>query len=309
MRIGLAVDASCDLPDVFLEKHGIRVLPAILQLGNRTWVDDRAPEATMKLYRQYIADRALDARSGACSAAEIREIFLQELVLDYDRVLVISAGTDFSDMFANATEASYAILQSYRERRSGGRQGSFALRVLDSGSICAGSAVAVCRALELLAADHAAFEKMRRALREEVGRLNCLIVPGDPWYLRRRGLDGRGGGLGLGDYALAAAAGARPVIELNGGRRRVVARSPGFDTACSLALRRATEAVRKGLACQAVVLSFGGDPRVIREMPSYHELEAALTSARMALQFSVMSAAMGARVGPGALSVGWLADG
>jgi DegV family protein with EDD domain len=308
MRIGLVVDASCDLPDSYLEANGIRVLPSILQLDGKTWMDDREPGQTMMLYRSFIADRALDGSSSACSAEEIRDIFLQEVVVDYDRVLVISAGTGLSNMFARATEASYAILQSYRERRGDGhRSGGFALRILDTGSVCAGEAILVSRALQLLSEGRLGFEGVRRALREEAGRTVCLVVPGDPWYLRHRGLDGHGTGMGRAEYALSAIADLKPVVELVDGRRRTIARARGFRQACALAFARAAEAIGRESGSPTLALSFGGDPRVIREMPAYQALDARAADARIELHLSVMSATMGARLGPGALSVAWLA--
>jgi fatty acid-binding protein DegV len=305
MRVGLVVDASCDLPDSYLEAHGIRVLPAIVQADGKTWVDDRDPDQTMMLYRRFIADRGQDASSSACSAEEISEIFLQELVLDFDRVLVISAGAEFSNMFARATEASYTILQSYRERRGAGT-GGFALRILDSSSMCAGEAVLVARAMHLLAGNRLGFEDMRRTLRTEVGQVSCLLVPGDPWYLRRRGLDGHGNGVGRAEYAAMLVSDLKPVIELSGGRRRTLARRRGFRRACALALTHARNAIARSPGGPALVLSFGGDPRLIRQMPAYQDLELAAADARMELHFAVMSAAVGARLGPGALSVAWM---
>jgi fatty acid-binding protein DegV len=308
MRIGLVVDASCDLPDSLLEANGIAILPSMLEVDGRSWLDERDPEQTMMLYRRFLADRAVEARSSACGAEEIREIFLRDLVLDFDRVLVITACADFSDMFTRATEASYAILQSYRERREQeGRSGGFSLRVLDSGSVCAGEAVLVCRALQLLDGRRGGFEAMRRALREDAKRINCLLVPGDPWYLRRRGLDGHGRDIGRVDHVLAVVSDVKPVTELNGGRRRIIARPHGFRAACELALERASQAIGQGLGGGAVTLSFGGDPRVIRQMPGYQALELRAAEARLDLRLAVMSATMGARLGPGALSVAWIA--
>lgn len=307
LKIGLVVDAGCDLPDAYLEAHGIRILPSMLQCDGKSWLDERDPAQTMMLYRRYIADRSIEAQSSACSAAEIREIFLQELVVDYDRVLVITAGAAYTDMFARATEASYGILQSYRERRAEqSHTGGFSLRVLDTGSLCAGEAVLVCRALQLLDERRLAFEAMRRQLRDEAARTSCMLVPGDPWYLRHRGLDGRNSGLPRGAYALGLVAGLRPVIEIVGGRQQVIARPRGFQAACAAALARAERAVRRAPGAPALVLSFGGDPRVIREMPAYRELEASAASAGIELHVSVMSATMGARLGPGTLSVAWL---
>lgn len=307
MRIGFVVDATCDLPDAFFERHGVRVLPNVLELGGRTWIDERDPEQTMMLYRRFIADRSVPARLNAASASVIRDIFLQELVLDYDRVLVITTADRFSAMHAHATEASYGILQAYRERRDeADRSGSFALRVLDSQSLAAGEGIALSRALQLLEAGGLGFEKIRGTLRSDLERLRCILVPGDPWYLRRRGLDGRGRGLGRGEQALATVAGTRPLIELTPGGQRVLGRQRGFAAACAAALGLAQEAVHRGLGTPSLVLSFGGDPRVIRQTAAYQELEAAAATARLDLNLSVMSASAGARIGPGALAVSWL---
>lgn len=307
MRVGFVVDAGCDLPDACLERHGVRILPHVLELGSRTWIDERDPEQTMMLYRRFIADRSVEARVNAAGKAEIRDIFLQELVLDYDRVLVISAAAEFSDMHAHATEASYAILQAYRERRDAAdRAGSFALRVLDSRSLGCGEGVVLCRALELLEDGRQGFEKIRLTVRDELDRVRCLFVPGDPWYLRRRGMDGRGRGIGRGEYLLARLAGLRPIIELSRGAQRVVARPRGFAAACGHAMDEARKAITRGLGTPALVLSFGGDPRVIRKMDAYQDLEAAAAGAQLDIHLAVMGAATGARLGPGAFSIAWL---
>ena len=307
MRIGFVIDATCDLPDACLEQHGVRILPNVVELGGRTWIDERDPEQTMMLYRRLIADRSVDGRVNATSAAEIGEIFLQELVLDYDRVLVITAAAELSDMHVQATDASYAILQHYRERRDVAEQpGSFALRVLDSRSLLAGEGIVLGRAIQLLEEGRLGFEKIRRAVRDDLERVRCLVVPADPWYLRQRGLDGRGAGLGRGPYLRAALMRRRPVLEIGGGASRVLAEARGFERACALALGQARAAVERGLGTPVVALSFGGDPRLVRQMEAYQELEAAAASARLDLHLSVMSASAGSRLGPGALSVAWL---
>jgi len=308
MRIGVVVGASCDLPDSYLESNGIRVLPAVLQLDGRTWLDERDPERTMTLYRRHIADRALAAHSTACSAAEISDIFLHELVSDYERILVISACAEFSDLFERATEASYAILQHYRERREMGRHdGGFALRVLDSCSVGAGEAVLVCHAMQLLREGRLGFEAIRRAVRHAAAQTVCLVVAADPWFLGHRGLDGERSAISRLDRVRAVVSDLKPVIELKAGRYRTVARPRGFNAACAAALKKVEDGIARGSGARAVALSFGGDPRVIREMPAYQSLEVRALGLGAELHLSVMSATMAVRLGPGAFSVAWLA--
>lgn len=44
MRIGLVVDSACDLPQSFIEAHGIVILPITLHLGDHDEIDTRDPE-------------------------------------------------------------------------------------------------------------------------------------------------------------------------------------------------------------------------------------------------------------------------
>lgn len=308
MRIGVVVDSSCDLPRSYVEEHGIHVLPTVLEFGGKSYVDSRNPEETMGFFRRYISDRAIPARSTACSVEEIRDIFLNELVLAYDRVLVLSACAARSDTFQRATDASYGILQAYRERRElAGQSGSFSLRVLDSGTLCAGQGVLACQAVRL-AGEHLPFEKLRRALRDDVRRTHCIVVPNDLYYLRNRGLGGAGGGVGRTGYALGRLADVKPLVEITSGGTKIVDRARGFAAAASTALERARDAIRRGLHAPVVTLSFGGDPRIVRDMPAYQDLEAHAAAQRVDLHLAVMSATMGVRLGPGALSAAWLEE-
>ena len=307
MRIGLVVDASCDLPRSFLQQHAVHVLPNVLTFGSKHYVDDRSPEETMGLFRRLIADKSVPADARACEVDEIRALFLDELVCEYDRVLVLTACAGRSEAFSRATEASYAILQSYRERReAAGRSGTFALRILDSRTLGAGQGVLACRAVSVCAGADMPFEKLRSALSDEASRVRTLFVPNDLFYLRQRGLGGPADAIGAVGYAVGRMARLKPVLELSAAGMRVVARGRGFGSAASAALDVAREAVREGLGAPVMVLSFGGDPRVIRDLPAYQDLEAQAANRRVELHLAVMSATLGVRLGPGAMSVAWV---
>ncbi|MFN2168091.1 MAG: DegV family protein, partial [Anaerolineae bacterium] len=185
MRIGVVNDASCDLPRSYLEEHGIHVLPNLLSLGGKRVLDDRDPDKTMQIYRRYLTDRELPCSSAPWASEDMAQLFLEQVVPRYDRVLVIAPDAARSDVFQQATEASYAILQTYRDRREkAGRSGTFALRVLDSGSLGAGHGLLAWRASSLARAGGMPFEKYRAALSADAARTRCLIVPGDLYYLR-----------------------------------------------------------------------------------------------------------------------------
>ena len=58
MRIGLSIDAACDVSQAFLEQHDIAVMPITVKVDDETFMDDRSPGE-----RQRFIDRGLGSRS------------------------------------------------------------------------------------------------------------------------------------------------------------------------------------------------------------------------------------------------------
>ena len=63
MRIGIVVDSPCDLPQSYLRKHNITILPTTVRAGGDSMADFRDPIATAQFLRTHDAALA-DARSG-----------------------------------------------------------------------------------------------------------------------------------------------------------------------------------------------------------------------------------------------------
>lgn len=309
MRIGLVIDASCDLPNAYIEEHGIVVLPGIVELGDKEFLDNRDPRASLSVYRRYLADRSLPAGTRPAEVEQIRDLFLEDLVLRYDRVLVLCASASRGQTYSHATQASYSILQGYRDRRAAaGLTESFALRVLDSQSIGAGEAVLACEAVAMMQTAPPPFEKLRREIKDLSRRSVCYLVANDLYFLRHRARDRGEGAMGLGGYLLGRATGLRPVLELRAGETRVAGRARGFQRAVAETMERCGQALRGGRCRPAVCMSFGGDPRLIRELAAYQELEALVAAHKAELHLSVMSATLAVSLGPGAFSLSWIED-
>lgn len=142
MKIGLVVDATCDLPDHYIEEHHIQVLPITLRIGDEHVVDDRNPDTRQAFYADKRLDKGHDAESVPLDVDAFREFFLERIVTRYDYALVQTLPDSRSPMFHNATRASHAILQDYKAVRSqAGVEGPFALRVTDSRTLFCGQGV------------------------------------------------------------------------------------------------------------------------------------------------------------------------
>ena len=133
MRVGVVIDATCDLPHSYIESHGLIVLPGHVEFGDASYTDVREPEETLRWYRRHIGDKSTPGRSVAWGIERIRDLFLEDLIFRFDRVLVLCVSASRGRVFSHATQASYQILKGYRERREAvGQTEPFALRVLDT---------------------------------------------------------------------------------------------------------------------------------------------------------------------------------
>ena len=309
MKIGLAVDATCDLPMAFLEKHGVTVLPGRIRFDDLESLDRRDPRETMSFYRRYVADRSADTATGPGAAGELREFFLEHFVTRHDRVLVLCRSAARGGSFDQATQASYGVLKRYRDiRRAAGLDPAFALRVVDLGSIGPGEGVIAHFAVRQIE-NAPPFDALRRAVEGAGARTETWVVPQDPAYLRRpaeRYPMVRPGGL---RYLSSRIRGRLPVLTLQQGAVRAGAVVADFRAGVEFVFERARQAVEAGVSVPALVMSFGGDPRIIRNLPAYQHFEGFAADRKLDLQLCVMSASLAVHLGPGAFAAAWAVRG
>ena len=86
MRIGIVVDSACDLPQDFIEKNDIVVLPITVRIGDAVLADHRDEEATLSFLHAHVAERGHEAETIPFTVNQIRDLFLTKLVIDYDHV-------------------------------------------------------------------------------------------------------------------------------------------------------------------------------------------------------------------------------
>src|SRR5690606_805687 len=150
MRIGIVVDSTCDLPVDYLQANEVEILPISVRIGNELQVDYRGEAETPAFLHAHIAERGASAETIPFSVEQIRDLFLQRLVVDYDHVFCITVTSTRSPIFDHATQASYAILNEYRPIRSAaGHNTPFALRVVDTRNLFSAQGILPVEAVRL----------------------------------------------------------------------------------------------------------------------------------------------------------------
>ena len=151
MRIGLVVDSGCDLPKDFIDANNILVMPVPIRIGKEIFVDDRDPQRAREFYARHEVDKNHDAETAPPTVDQIRTLFLEQAVGEFDYALVQTVPKSRSPIFENATEAAHAILGDYKKyREAAGREGPFRIRVSDSQTLFAGQGVLAAETMRLI---------------------------------------------------------------------------------------------------------------------------------------------------------------
>jgi DegV family protein with EDD domain len=302
------VDSTCDLPPEFFRKHRIGLLPISIRLGSEVVVDERDPTATMKFYKEQLARQGLDAETIPFTAEQIRQKFLEKIVLEYGYAFVITVTSTRSPIFENATKASFAILNDHKAVRvSAGAQGHFSLRVIDSKSLFSGTAVLAAEAVRLIKAGKGPND-IRRSLDELANSTCAYMVPSDLYYIRTRAVKKGDRSVSLPTYFIGKAMDIKPVIRCFRGETETVAKIRTYERAVDRLFAFAATQVKQGLRAPVVCVSYGGDIKKVKSLPGFASLAKAARTAHADLHVALMSATAAVNAGGGGVAVAFAAE-
>lgn len=311
MRVGICIDSACDLPQSFIEEHQLEIMPINLLLGEQKelLVDRRDPQETIAFYKRYSEERNLVGSTQPFSVEQITRLFLDKLVMKYDRVMVIAISSTRSLIYENATKASFAILSGYKQQRAqAGIEGSFALRVVDSKTLFTGEAVLVQDAIRLLKEENLPFDRLRSEVEARAKHVHAYLVPADLHFIRQGGRAHGDRSVSWLSYTLGTALDIKPIIKAYRGETYPVKKIQGFEIALNSLFDLAREHMDKGLMSKAICMSYAGDPEIVRGMAGYKLLEKHAAKHGVKLMLSVMSTTAGINVGPGAFALAFMSD-
>ncbi|MGH8278168.1 MAG: DegV family protein [Gammaproteobacteria bacterium] len=306
-KIGIVIDPTCDLPRSFIDQNGLEILPVLMRFGHMSFRDLRDPEQTMDLYRRFVGAKKLEITTEPLSTKAIRDLFLEQWVLKYDRVMLLTVARSRSTTYENATQASFMVLSAYKERRrAAGLDEQFNLRVVDSQSIFAGQAVTVCEALRAMhAPEGILFDQLRQQVENFCRQVRAFVVPQDLYYLRNRGAQKGDKSVGLLGYQMGSMFDIKPILQCQRGETQVIANVRGYEPAVHKLFDMAIAAIEHGLASKVVCMSYAGDPDSVKSMPGYDAFIRCAAHHKVDTLLSVMSTTEGIHVGPGAFSLAY----
>jgi DegV family protein with EDD domain len=306
MRIGLVVDSACDLPQDFCREHKIVILPVTIHIGTEEFVDRRDPQATQEFYRRHLANAA-HAETAPLSVEQIKDLFLERLVLDYDFVFCLTVAASRSPIFENATRASLTILSEYKAVRArAGLPGPFSLRVIDSQNLFSAQGVLAAEAARMIAEGQTP-NRIRERLDSLIPSLYMYGLPSDLYHLRSRAHKKGDKSVGWVKYAVGIALDFKPLIRANRGETGSIASIHHFNEGARRLCQFVGERIKAGLLAPVVCVSYTGELEQLENLPGYAELKSVAQQHGVALYTSVASITACINVGEGALNIGFCA--
>jgi DegV family protein with EDD domain len=309
MRIGLVVDATCDMPSSILEHYGIVILPIGIKIGDTQFADTRDEQAAATFIESDIGERGVDAETSSFSVDQIRDLFLKRLVIDYDYVFCLTVMKNRSPIFNNATQASFVILNDYKPIRvAAGHNTPFSLRVIDTQNVFAAQGVTMIEAAQMIAAGEQP-PKIRGRIEQLVPNTHGYLIVRDLHYMRARTRKKGEASVSLFSASVGSMLDIKPILYGNRGQTSPVAKVRGFDNAARKLLVHVADRVRGGLLSPNVCMSYGGPLEEMRALPGYNSLREMCLTHGVALHESTMSLTGMVNLGKGALMLGFAAEG
>lgn len=308
MRIGLVMDASCDLPQEFVARHHIAVLPIRIDVDGQVFSDRRDEAELQRFLYENLGSRSHSARTEPLSADEIQALVLEQMVTACDCLFCLTITASRSPIHANATKASFGVLQGYREvRQQAGQQGQFLLRVIDTQTLFAGSGVVVAEAVRLVESDATPGE-IRERLEQVARHARAYMLPRDLHYLRARARKKGDRSVGLIGATLGSALDIKPILRGWQGNTEPVAKMRGFEHGAEALFEHAARRIRTGLMVPTVCLSYGGPLDDLHALPGYDLIPETCNENGVELLESTMSITGMVNVGEGAITVGYACE-
>lgn len=315
MRIGVVVDATCDLPAEFYQLKRLGLLPIRISTGNAVFADFRERAETERFYLEHADTDAARFESTPATVEEICEVFLNRLVIDYDFVFCITVASKRSPTYQNVTLAAKEILNRYRPYRDrAGIKTPFSMRVIDGQSFFSGTGALVAEAVRMVESGVGP-QEIRLHIEQLAPKICIHMVPHSLSQLRARGFKkGERSNFFSDNFksmslAVGSALSLHPIIRIHDGHEGAAAVLMSQDKAIERLFKHTIEQIRAGkLLSPQVCMSYSGDLTVIRQMPGYAELAGVAQQANVELLLTVTSITGLVNCGPGCLILSYIGD-
>jgi fatty acid-binding protein DegV len=194
-------------------------------------------------------------------------------------------------------------LSSYKAlRKSAGREGAFAMRVMNTGTLFCGQGVLAAFTSDMIEKGKAKNEILRLCdtMRQ---RIYSYIVPPDVYYIRERARKKGDASVGMLTALVAKSLDIVPILCGRMDETFPVAKARGFEASVNRLFDYAIERIEAGLLTPYIVVSIAGDVNRLQAFARFQALQTAARKHGVRVLSCIMGLTGGLNVGPGSVGL------
>jgi DegV family protein with EDD domain len=311
MRLGLMVDATCDLPMGILKANNILIAPISLRIGDQTWVDKRDGAETDRFYNTVFAPGggAADAESISTPSDVFYQEFMDKIVLNHEYAFVLTLSRARSPIFQNASDAASRIIKdAVMLRFKAGNKKAFGMRVINSQQLFAGQGVLTMELIDMINSG-VDFTKIMVRMEELSDCTYTYGIPTDLKYIYERASKRGDRSVGFVGATLGGMLDIKPVVRCFHGDTGPVAKIRKWDaaTAQTVAVLKRQHAAGQ-LLSKHVVASYGGTLAEAEGVAAVQDARDYCAKHGLTFTLSQMSASAAINIGPRTLSLAFISQ-
>jgi DegV family protein with EDD domain len=193
-RIAIVTDSTCDIPQELVEQYGIRVIPQILIMGDKTWRD--GVDIDSATFYELLRTSPDFPASSQPSVVSFQEAFT-ELAKEADGIVAVLISDELSGTLNSARMAAEALPE-------------VPIEIVDTRSVSIQLGFIVLAAARVAEAG-GTLQEVADAARALIGRVHIYFVVDTLEYLHR------GGRIGAASKLFATALNIKPVLSIQDG--------------------------------------------------------------------------------------------
>ncbi len=299
----LLTDVVCDLPQAWLDYHGVGIIPRSVKTGANEILENRDHARGLNFIGQLGNHKIGTSKSLPLTPVGTRDQMQRYMQPTTDSVILLCASSKYSKMFSNALSATQSLVLIHNKvRRTVGNKTPLTAWVVDSINALGGVGVLLSHAVTLRDRGAAAADiaLTLNAFRRNVHTLVALDNLAYAANASRETKLGNASGLKI---MIANLLNLKPVLHINADDVRSVARHRGYPQAVEQILRTAEQQLKQGLATPFISVSYAGELGAIESLEAYQSLQKYCNRERVSLALATMSMTGALTFGPRALSV------
>jgi DegV family protein with EDD domain len=302
MSTTLFVDSACDLPQSFLTKYDVKVLPATILYDGHSMHDYRNTEKTIALYESGVLDKSHHSDTAPTSAKIIQTLVEKAIKQGHDEILIQTVSRMRSPTFEHATEAA-----NRAQKTAARAEKAVSIRVQDSRTVFAGQGVLAAHTVALLRKG-----VKGTALRRKVDRLSSKVhayqVPADVFYLRERARRKGDNSISWLGAVVGRTLNIAPIVLALDDKTFPIKKMRGHDLAIKTLFEHTTDKIQHGLLSPFVCISYAGHLAEITALPEFQRMQSVAKEHRNHIIITPMSLSGGVNLGPRTLSVAFACE-